>query len=1603
VRRLSEKEEPFMSKSLTRHLSRLRIPRQFAALGALILVLAGLAVVTASTASAAIDPCGPSGNKISCENSKPGNPTSDWDDFYGAGDDSIQGFSTDISVNVGQKIDFKIDTDARNYGITIYRLGYYGGDGARQITTITPSVSLPQTQPACITDATTELYDCGNWKVSASWNVPTTAVSGVYIAHLNRPDTGGSSHITFIVRDDSSHSDVVFQTSDTTWQAYNDYGGSSFYHGAANGRTFKASYNRPFATRGGSTNHDFFFATEYPMVRFLEKNGYDVSYLAGVDSDRYGSLLKNHKTFMSVGHDEYWSGAQRANVEAARDAGVNLMFLSGNEMYWRTRYEPSADTSHTSYRTLVSYKETWDSAKIDPSTEWTGTWRDPRYAPKSRGAGRPENALTGTMYMSNFTDLPVTVSAAEGKMRLWRGTTLANLTSGSAALAPHTVGYESNEDVDNGERPPGLIRLSTTTGPAPQYLQDFGNTTGAGTTTHHLTMYRVASGALVFSAGSIQWSWGLDGTHDSDYAPEPADLRMQQAQVNLLADMSAQPTTLTSPLTVATKSTDTTGPTVTVATPATGANIANGAQTTITGTATDAGGGRVAGVEVSTDAGTTWHPANGTTSWTYTYSQSGMGATGLRVRGMDDSANIGPTVTRNVNVTCPCGVFGSTVPATPAANDAAATELGLQFSPTADGFISGVRFYKGAGNGGTHVGSLWSSSGQRLAQATFANETATGWQSVTFATPVPVTAGQTYVASYTAPQGNYSVEQWAFSAKGVDGVPLRVAGGFGATPAGVFSHPGQFPDSSFRSSNYFVDAMFTSVDDSPVTAINQWPLPDSTSVPSSTKVTATFNKTVTAASVALTLKDANNVTVPGATSYDAATRTVTFTPAAPLNGFVKHTATVSASDALGNPVTAGKTWSFTTAKPPAVPGVCPCTLFDDAKVPSMLEANDPGPVTLGVRFTADKAGSVTGIRFYKSVNNTGTHTGELWSASGTLLAQGTFTNESTAGWQTLTFANPVAIAKNTQYIASYRAPAGRWSADVNVFDGTDLNRAPLHVVRDSGAYTYGTGFPASASAFNYHVDVLFEKGTPTIAVASQDPAPGAVAVPRTSPIKVSFSDPIQAGYSIQVSQVSASGNTPIVGNATRSADSMQVTFTPSAPLPADANVQVVLSGVTSTDGAALPTQTWTFHTRSPDDPNAQSMFNDIVPENPAANESSPVELGTVFRPSKDGQVTAVRFFKGVGNGGTHTGSIWSTTGQRLATVTFGNESATGWQTAVLSTPLRVNAGTSYVVSYYAPQGHYAYTSGFFANALTSGALTAPAGDNGKYVYGAGGGFPNDSWASTNYFVDVVFTPDPATVTISSRTPASGAADVPRTVKPAVTFSAPIAPGWSMSVKAGSATIPGSAELSTNGQTLTFTPSAPLPSSSAITVSLTGVVSTEGAALGPQSWTFQTEAGATALASLLSGQVPANDSVSDGQPIELGMAFTPSATGAVTGIRFYKGASNTGTHTGSIWTSAGTRLATVTFTNETASGWQTANLATPLTLTAGETYIVSYYTPSGVFAITQGYFTGPVTSGPLSAPAANGRYVYGAGGGFPDGVSGGGHNYWVDVVYRYQTG
>jgi hypothetical protein len=751
-------------------------------------------------------------NPVVAENRRPGSPPSAWD-VRGSGDPTIQGFATDISVAVGSTVSFKIDTEAAGCMIEIFRLGYYQSRGARKVAELPPGQVRARRQPSGRVDPATGLLDCGTWEVSASWEVPADAVSGVYIAKLTRADTRGASHIPFVVRNDASTADILFQTSDTTWQAYNRAGGASLYSGTpgekydTQTRARKVSYNRPFVTRGDDAGRSFLFSAEYPAIRFLERNGYDVTYAAGVDTERRGAQeLQAHRAFLSVGHDEYWSAAARDHVRAARDAGVHLMFLSGNEVYWRIRFEPSIDGAGTPYRTLVCYKDTLDNRLADPSGEPTGTWRDPRL---SAVPSLPENELTGTITMANSADLPVRVTAEQGRLRLWRHTRLAAMRSGAVTLAPRTVGYESDEDADNGFRPAGLIRLSSTAGPSPMHMARFGAESVPATTEHHLTLYRATSGSLVFSVGSVQWAWGLDRHHDG--VRRAADRCIQQATVNMLADMAVQPATLMPGLVRAQPSADATPPTSVITAPRPDEKIANGSVVTVRGTAADVGGGRVAGVEVSIDGGLSWHPAEGTSYWSFSGVIHGHGPVRILSRATDDSANTEASpASIEVLVTGPCTLFGLGRPTVPDCGATEPAELGVRFRSEVDGYVTGVRFYKAPANTGTHTGTLWSVTGQQLAADTFADETVLGWQTLQFAAAVPVEAGQTYVASYFAPQGHYSAEADFFYYRDYSAWPLAaeatVAGTGHGNGARAVGH--QFPLPAGNGSNFYVDVVF---------------------------------------------------------------------------------------------------------------------------------------------------------------------------------------------------------------------------------------------------------------------------------------------------------------------------------------------------------------------------------------------------------------------------------------------------------------------------------------------------------------------------------------------------------------------------------------------------------------------------------------------------------------------------------------------------------------------------------------------------------------------------------------------------------------------------
>jgi hypothetical protein len=245
---------------------------------------------------------------------------------------------------------------------------------------------------------------------------------------------------------------------------------------APNGAAYAVSYNRPITTRDSSGvssgPQDMVFGAEYAAIQWMEQNGYDVSYIAGVDTATNGSLLLNHKIFMDAGHDEYWTDSQRANVQAAADAGVNLTFLSGNEIFWQTRYEPSIDGSGAINRTLVTYKDSHFGTVIDPNGIGTGTSQAPT---SMGGANMPANSLTGTVFQvddgfSNGTAASTTITIPYNltQLRFWRNTSVANTAPGqTASLEPLLLGYEWDASPDNGFMPAGLVNLSSNNAAGP--------------------------------------------------------------------------------------------------------------------------------------------------------------------------------------------------------------------------------------------------------------------------------------------------------------------------------------------------------------------------------------------------------------------------------------------------------------------------------------------------------------------------------------------------------------------------------------------------------------------------------------------------------------------------------------------------------------------------------------------------------------------------------------------------------------------------------------------------------------------------------------------------------------------------------------------------------------------------------------------------------------------------------------------------------------------------------------------------------------------------------------------------------------------------------
>jgi N,N-dimethylformamidase beta subunit-like protein len=451
------------------------------------------------------------GNPVVTENQQAG--SSGWllgsqiaDDVNG----QIKGYTSATSVAQGQSLALYVSVNpAQTFGIDFYRIGWYGGLGGRHRLHVGPLEGTRQND--CPVAADTGLIACG-WTASYSLAVPSDWTSGVYLALLTNA-AGYQNVVLFVVRD-GRPAQFLYQHAVTTDEAFNNYPddgqtGKSLYaynsYGAntvaGDKRAVKVSFDRPFAGAGTG----FFFSWEVQLVRWLERSGYDVTYSTDLDTHSNGGELRNHRAFLSAGYDAFWSKQMYDAADAARDAGVNLAFLGAHAVYWQVRFEPSA--SGAADRVMVCYKVAGLDPVQGPTT--TAPWH-------TSPLDRPEQALAGVQYTS---ESPFGNNAgyvvADGGHWLFAGT---GLKTGDSV--PGIVGHLVDRFMPEFPEPDATSRT---------ILSDSPVTTIQGTSDHsNSSIYRAPSGALVFAAGTLSWSWGLDGLWNN-----VADARIQRITSNL--------------------------------------------------------------------------------------------------------------------------------------------------------------------------------------------------------------------------------------------------------------------------------------------------------------------------------------------------------------------------------------------------------------------------------------------------------------------------------------------------------------------------------------------------------------------------------------------------------------------------------------------------------------------------------------------------------------------------------------------------------------------------------------------------------------------------------------------------------------------------------------------------------------------------------------------------------------------------------------------------------------------------------------------------------------------------------------------------------------
>ncbi|WP_218825141.1 N,N-dimethylformamidase beta subunit family domain-containing protein [Streptosporangium subroseum] len=441
-----------------------------------------------STARAA-----PAGSPTSVENARKGNPR--WRTRRPGAEHEIEGFADRVSVLPGESFRLYVSTTAARYTVRAFRVGWYGGAGARKVWESEPLPGRRQAPPETI--AATRTVTAAHWKPGPA--VDTSGwPEGSYLLRLDA-DTGAGRYVPVTVRSASTRGRLVVVNAVTTWQAYNDWGGRSLYRGPGGfeDRSRAVSFDRPYDTSGAR----LFLDMERDAIEVAERSGVPLAYLTNRELDDDPHILDGATGLISLGHDEYWSAHMRRTVEAARDRGTNLAFLGANAVYWRIRF---ARTPLGAGRLVVCGK---DDAE-DPGTR---LWRE----------DEPESSLTGPMY-DCFPAEAAYVVYDPGHW-IFKGTGVRRGTA-----FPGMAGVETDKVFSGVPRPMEILSISPLN-------------CGGRSTIAHSAYYTVPSGAAVFSSGTMRWVCALRGARCGHGVTGHAAAFVRRATTNILRTFATGP------------------------------------------------------------------------------------------------------------------------------------------------------------------------------------------------------------------------------------------------------------------------------------------------------------------------------------------------------------------------------------------------------------------------------------------------------------------------------------------------------------------------------------------------------------------------------------------------------------------------------------------------------------------------------------------------------------------------------------------------------------------------------------------------------------------------------------------------------------------------------------------------------------------------------------------------------------------------------------------------------------------------------------------------------------------------------------------------------